>query len=384
MLELLVEPLFVLALNKLYFQLRVKVEGLAVILRCLITFGLTLQFSGNSDLAILAFAIAQLVYGLTMLVGYLGFFLYKEKSIQNLIPHQIKNSSEKEPYWFNKPLLHLGVTMTKQSLLKHVLTEGDKMLISILSTAEDSGVYAFVVNYGSLVVRILFQPLEEMGRTFFSKLLLPSDNNKKEIDLKAKKTASDVLLILIKFHILLGLVFVCFATNYASTLIHLLAGRDWAIGPAPNVLAMYCVYVPFMGINGITEAFVQAVATKKDLTRLSYFMFLFSVCFMTSGFIFMYHFQMGAVGLILANMVNLGIRIVYSWNYICTYFHSAKDGVTVSVRQWFPHVATVTGFVLAWSITYWSKENLGWFTLKQKMLHIAVGGFCFILVSLIV
>lgn len=38
--------------------------------------------------------------------------------------------------------------MTKQSLLKHVLTEGDKMLISILSTAEDSGVYAFVVNYG--------------------------------------------------------------------------------------------------------------------------------------------------------------------------------------------------------------------------------------------
>lgn len=60
----------------------------------------------------------------------------------------ISSSSEKEPYWFNKPLLHLGVTMTKQSLLKHVLTEGDKMLISILSTAEDSGVYAFVVNYG--------------------------------------------------------------------------------------------------------------------------------------------------------------------------------------------------------------------------------------------
>lgn len=51
-------------------------------------------------------------------------------------------------YWLYKPLLNLGMTMTKQSLLKHVLTEGDKMLISVLSSAEDRGVYAFVVNYG--------------------------------------------------------------------------------------------------------------------------------------------------------------------------------------------------------------------------------------------
>lgn len=38
--------------------------------------------------------------------------------------------------------------MTKQSLLKHILTEGDKMLISVLCSKEDRGVYAFVVNYG--------------------------------------------------------------------------------------------------------------------------------------------------------------------------------------------------------------------------------------------
>ena len=38
--------------------------------------------------------------------------------------------------------------MTKQSFLKHVLTEGDKMLISVLSSMQDRGVYAFVVNYG--------------------------------------------------------------------------------------------------------------------------------------------------------------------------------------------------------------------------------------------
>jgi oligosaccharide translocation protein RFT1 len=41
------------------------------------------------------------------------------------------------------------MTMTKQSFLKHILTEGDKMLITVLSTNEASGAYAIVVNYGN-------------------------------------------------------------------------------------------------------------------------------------------------------------------------------------------------------------------------------------------
>lgn len=94
-LELVVEPLFVLALNQLYFQLRVTVEGVAVILRCLITFGLTLYFAGNEKLSILAFAIAQFVFGLTMMLGYLGFFIYKEKSIQKLLPQKITDVEKK-------------------------------------------------------------------------------------------------------------------------------------------------------------------------------------------------------------------------------------------------------------------------------------------------
>ena len=234
-----------------------------------------------------------------------------------------------------------------------------------------------------MIVRILFQPLEETGRTFFSKLLLSSDEKIDERKQRSnEQTAANVLLILIKFHVLLGLIFICFATNYTSTLIDLLVGKEWSIGEgdAPGVLSMYCIYIPFMGINGITEGFVQAVANKNDLTRLSYFMILFSVCFMTSGYVFMHLLELGAVGLILANMVNLGIRISYSWYYICKYF---GKHVTLSVRQWSPHVATLSSFVLAWFVTHWSKNNIGWYTLKQKVLHIAVGGITFILVFII-
>lgn len=87
-LELLVEPLFILASNQLYVQLRVRVEGSAVILRCLVTFGVL--YSGqNGKQGILAFAIAQLIYGLTLMLGYAGFFIYKQKSINKLLPHKI-------------------------------------------------------------------------------------------------------------------------------------------------------------------------------------------------------------------------------------------------------------------------------------------------------
>lgn len=53
-------------------------------------------------------------------------------------------------YWFDTQMFNLASTLTKQSLLKHVLTEGDKMLISVLSTDDNQGVYAFVVNYGNV------------------------------------------------------------------------------------------------------------------------------------------------------------------------------------------------------------------------------------------
>lgn len=98
--ELLVEPLFVLAMNRLYFQLRVSVEGVAVISRTFVTFGLTLwgASTGSNAFGVLAFAAAQLVFGLTMAAGYLGFFLKKvrrsEMDARELYPRKLRRSDD--------------------------------------------------------------------------------------------------------------------------------------------------------------------------------------------------------------------------------------------------------------------------------------------------
>lgn len=78
--ELIIEPLYILALNNLYFKLRVSVEGIAILLRCVLTFGLTILGANGSETnryGVLAFAIAQLAFSLVLVFGYVGFFAKK-------------------------------------------------------------------------------------------------------------------------------------------------------------------------------------------------------------------------------------------------------------------------------------------------------------------
>src|SRR2546430_2028160 len=148
-----------------------------------------------------------------------------------------------------------------------------------------------VILLGSLIARILFQPLEEAGRTLFSKLLNDIKSAKdqhsiSEIEKSAIITSLQIITTLIKFHLLLGLLFIAFGSNYTSTLIDLLVGQQWSHSPAPLVLSFYCFYVPIMGVNGITEAFVAAVATEETLALLNYWLIAFSVGFFGSGVFF--------------------------------------------------------------------------------------------------
>lgn len=80
-------------------------------------------------------------------MSYLVLGLKKTESncvpyITNLIRNRI------ESFYFDKTLLKLSKTLTSQSLLKHILTEGDKMMMAKFADEEAQGVYAFVINYG--------------------------------------------------------------------------------------------------------------------------------------------------------------------------------------------------------------------------------------------
>ena len=75
-------------------------------------------------------------------------------------------------------------------------------------------------------------------------------------------------------------------------------------------------YIPLLAINGITEAFVASVAKEREVHKQSMWMAGFSVIFAGVGFVTLRVMDWGATGLVVANGVNLGCRIIWCWGFI--------------------------------------------------------------------
>lgn len=380
-LELVVEPLYILSANSLLFRLRFATEGSAVIARCVVTVAVTLAGvevgSRDNKYGVLAFATGQLTYGLLIAGGYIFYYL-RHAGAMALIPQKLEDKDH--TIWFDSKLLNMAKTFTQQSVLKQFLTEGDKFMVGFLSSRTDQGVYALVLNYGSLVARILFQPTEETERILFGKLL----GGKENITKQALSTSAEILSTIVKTHFLFGLLFAAFGPSYAGTLLDLLVGSRWSLETsAPRVLGAFCVFVPFMGLNGITESFVQSVATEKDLRRQNRIMVLFSGVFCLAVMSLMkWPLQLGETGVVVANMVNLGCRVMWSRGFINEWYQRqthGKDAKIQTMLHWkayFPDTVVLISFLGCFVLTTWSEQVIGWRTLDQKLRHVSVGAGC--------
>lgn len=263
--------------------------------------------------------------------------------------------------------------------------------------------------------------MEETSRTLFSRLLsdiAPGSTPSGNKDTNSEKTSNtttptsrtltetqldnlvlsrNLLLTIMKFHILLGLVFIAFGTHYTATLIDLVVGRYWSTGTkAPQVLSLYCYYVPIMGLNGITEAVVQAVASEKELGVLSYWMIGFSAVFCSTGAFLMGTLNLKAEGIVLANCVNLIMRIVWSMWFLSGYYGryipiagksstTAKEGVLarfayVPWQNIIPRPTVLVAFGAAFVLTATTEQWIGWEGLYNKAVHLGIGVAAFVVV----
>ncbi|KAL2756067.1 hypothetical protein ACRALDRAFT_2042284 [Sodiomyces alcalophilus JCM 7366] len=364
-LELLSEPVFVLLQVRLQFGPRATAESLATFLRCVVALGSAVVASrAGLDLGPLPFALGQLAYGLCLLSVYLwvGAGLASADSF-SLLPRKLTslNTAGQDYLWscFYRPTVSLASSMMAQSFVKHVLTQGDTFLVSILSTPQAQGVYALANNYGGLLARLVFQPIEESSRSYFSRLLSPqeeevkeegranSNNAKSSLASPSKEatvTAAEHLHILLKLYVLLSTIIISVGPVAAPPLLALVAGRRWASEGAGDVLATYCYYIPLLALNGVTEAFVASVASEAQVHRQSAWMGVFSLAFAASGFLFLRILGLGAAGLVYANCINMACRIIWSLAFIRSSF--AEQNVSFSVSSLRPSsIGAVVMFV---------------------------------------
>ncbi|TVY82714.1 Oligosaccharide translocation protein RFT1 [Lachnellula suecica] len=318
--ELLAEPCFVVVQHKSLIKIRGRAEAVATVLRCLMTCGSAIWASRNGvDIGVLPFALGQAVYAATLALVYYGsVWSVSSAGGFNLMLTPVF-STDKAAYilsYFSRPLLVLGTSIFVQSIVKHVLTQGDTFLITALASPVAQGVYALANNYGGLLARLILQPIEESSRNKFGKLLSTVDGAPSKANIgEARKD----LLMLLRSYALLSVCILSVGPTVAPLLLKIVAGSRWTTSGAGDVLATYCYYIPLLAFNGLTEAFVSSVATESEVNRQSVWMLAFSAGFAGSAFLFLRVLEMGAKGLVWANVLNMTFRVIWSTAFITSY-----------------------------------------------------------------
>lgn len=249
---------------------------------------------------------------------------------------------------FSKTLTKLSVSLTLQSTFKYFLTQSDGYFIAWYASLADQGAYALAANYGGLIARMLFQPIEEAGRNLFSRLcaapetptalsesksagVKPTKSNTNQKEVANIKQAASILSTILHLYSILSLLAVSLGPQLAPLLLTLVAGRRWSSTSAPDVLATYCYYIPLLAYNGIIEAFVSAVASPADLRSQSLWMTAFSAIFAGAAYLLLGVYGWGAKGVVAANCINMALRIVWGAAFISKWF--SKNGVSFSALQ---------------------------------------------------
>ncbi|KAG9074712.1 Oligosaccharide translocation protein rft1 [Ceratobasidium sp. 370] len=258
--------------------------------------------------------------------------------------------------------------MTGQSIFKHFLTEGDRIVISRVSPLEDQGGYAVASNYGSLVARILFQPIEESSRLYFSKILSPptpnsSDGSPPQVSKPALTQAATNLQSMLFLHSHLALALTTLLAPLIPFLSTLLLPPRYESTAAPRILRACCAYIPAMGANGILEAFVHATASPAQLQTQARWMVLFSVLFIagvTAGASGILGIRWDDTMLVWANVANLGARAFYGWIFAGRYFSGVPGLLALpNIRPSVPGIIAfgVGGIVARWSETAFDRAG---------------------------
>ncbi|KAI1006626.1 hypothetical protein K3495_g1600 [Podosphaera aphanis] len=348
--ELLTEPCYVVVQQRSRLDLRALSESGATCARCLATCGVcVVGWHAGAHWGVLPFAVGQLTYAAVLLIVYYWNVLALSRQVGfSLVPKPIYASdagTERFAWaYFSRPILRLGRSFFVQSIFKHALTQGDTIIISLLTSPHVQGVYALANNYGSLVARLILQPVEDVSRNYFGRVLA----SRTRLTPTAVATAHTSLLHLIRLYLIISIWVIAVGPTAAPVLLTIVAGPRWVESGAGDVLATFCCYIPLLAINGLTEAFVSCATSEAEVHRQTAWMVAFSAAFAGSAVLFLRTWDLGPQGLVYANSLNMILRVIWATTFIRSYL--ARWKIAVGFETLLPRLETVAAGVGAFGI----------------------------------
>ena len=351
-LELLSEPMFVVAQNCSMYRLRSTIEAASSLSR--VTIGLIASVIFGCKLS--AFAWGYFATGVAIFAT-LSFGLAKESGEGFSFPIMRILLGGRPTFQTGDEVGKFTFLTTIQSGWKLGLSEGEKIVMIAMGTvASDRGAYAMAANLGSLAARLLLQPSEEAAFTLFGKL-------------KQNLSAQNLLCILTRASIVFGLIFTCFGTQFTHLLVLLLYGRGWADSTeTPYLLSWYCIFISVCAVNGITEAFVQAVADDKETKSFNFWLLICSLVFVSISTVLLP--AMGTAALIAANCLVMTMRITRNINFAREFI-----GEQFLLMDMLPKPRTGMMFTFSLACNWMSKLYMyrSFSTISGAFMHVAIG-----------
>ncbi|KAL4656002.1 hypothetical protein GN956_G6282 [Arapaima gigas] len=366
--ELLGEPLWVLAQAHMFVRLKVVAESMAMVARCLLTVVLVVSFP---QLGLYIFCAAQLVYTGSLVLCYIIYFLHFLGSVEaKMISFPLRNARELLPFTRNGESVvnwkqaRLTWSFFKQSFLKQILTEGERYVMTFLN----------VLNFGDQGKLYMQNCLLFLCMIHFYVLLNKVKIRSEFVTVLQDDVAmaAEVLECLLKLVLVIGLIITVFGYSYSHLALDVYGGSLLSSGTGPGLLRCYSFYVLLLAVNGVTESFTFAAMSKEEVDRYNSVMLVLSVSFLVLSYLLT--LVLGSVGFILANCLNMALRITHSLLYIRHYFQGSP---WVPLTGLLPSPLMLLTLGLSGIITFFSEAMLccdrGW---RLRLLHVAVGAGC--------
>lgn len=254
------------------------------------------------------------------------------------------------------------------------------------------------LSTGSLVARIVFQPIEEISRVYFSKTLAECTVEPEKSDAHdalaehqrrngppprltaaqedALHAASSTLQTLLLFETHLALLVLTFLPPYLPTLLAHFLPAKYRTTSAPAVLRAYAYYLPAMSLNGVLEACAYSLMSAHDLARAARVLVALSLLFFATATGLAGPLGLGERGLVWANVVNLALRAAYAWWVVASWFAARGRRSLVSARRAIPPPSALAAFALAAGASRASWAYFGDRDLGAQIKHVSVGVAC--------